>query len=102
MIATFVRDIDNKPATQKLWKLDSLYAVTRWWDDDKDETTRLIEYVITSAVNAFDHGEETYLFPANEDGEIISWIELPGSFHGDMDHDRAIEQFCNAVKGGES
>jgi len=47
-------------------------------------------------VSSFNHvsevwsEKETFLFLANEDGEITNWLELPGSFRGDHDHGRAI------------
>jgi hypothetical protein len=53
----------------------------------EDGTT---EYVIVSAVVALYSGPETYIFPANESGEVIDWLELPGSFKGGMDHDEAL------------
>lgn len=37
------------------------------------------------------YGAETYIFPANEVGEVTDWGELEGSFHGDLDHIRALE-----------
>jgi hypothetical protein len=53
----------------------------------EDGTT---EYVIVSAVIAPYSGPETYIFPATESGEVIDWLELPGSFKGGMDHDEAL------------
>lgn len=49
------------------------------------------KYVIASGANAPYSGPETYVFPANEEGEIMGWSELEGSFRGDIDCDRAIE-----------
>lgn len=36
-------------------------------------------------------GPETYLFPANEHGEVTDWCELEGSFQGAHDHLQAIQ-----------
>jgi hypothetical protein len=48
------------------------------------------KFVIVSAVNAFGMGDETYIFPATEKGEVIDYGELEGSFQGDQDHERAL------------
>lgn len=34
---------------------------------------------------------ETYIFPADKDGNITSWGELEGSFKGDWDHVQALK-----------
>lgn len=59
-----------------------LYKVTPPIRDegyDEDDATMLIHYVIASSITGGFFGTETYLFPANEDGEITSWCELAGS-----------------------
>ena len=48
------------------------------------------EYVITSAANAMFSGPETYIFPADEAGDVADFSELDGSYKGDLDHQRAI------------
>lgn len=82
MEATFVKDLDNFIGTAKLWVLSEPIA------DDEDET----EYVATSAVDALYTGPETYIFPCDEQGNVLSWSELPGSFRGSLDHDQAISR----------
>jgi hypothetical protein len=47
------------------------------------------EYVVVSAVDAYS-GPETFIFKSNEAGNIEDWLELPGSFAGDRDIDRAL------------
>lgn len=47
-------------------------------------------YVVTSATVVFGSGPETYIFPSDDEGYITSWEELPGSFKGDLDHERAM------------
>ena len=49
------------------------------------------EHVAGSAVNVMFSGPETYIFGADENGEIVSWSELPGSFRGALDHNEALE-----------
>ena len=49
------------------------------------------EFVISSAV---DNGwaRETYLFPADGDGYVIDWIEMPGSVKGTVDPEYPLLQ----------
>jgi hypothetical protein len=49
-----------------------------------------INYVVVSAVVASYTGPETYIFPCNEAGEITDYIELEGSFRGELDHHKAL------------
>jgi hypothetical protein len=55
-------------------------------------------YVIVSAVDAMFSGPETYIFPANEDGQIQDYGELEGSYRGGFDHVTALEGAGYAVK----
>lgn len=48
------------------------------------------EYVIVSASTVLLSGPETYIFPADEKGNVTDWAELDGSFRGDRDHNRAL------------
>ena len=98
--ATFVRGMPrgNNPGVegQKLWRLSApirTEAMTvsesngvRYFSDG----TAYTNYVVTSAANVPFSGPETYLFPADKDGKIINWLELEGSFRGDLDHQQAI------------
>ena len=74
-------------AIQTLYRLD---PPPRDASDDGEPTT--LEYVVVSALPlAFDHGEpETLIFRGNAEGEIISFLGLPGSYRGAADADRAI------------
>lgn len=91
MEATFVKDLDKGSGTQKLWKLSEPYAVRDW--DDSEKVT--VEHVVTSATTVLGT-PETYVFPSDENGDIVEWGELPGSFKGALDHDQAIEGFTNS------
>ena len=48
------------------------------------------EYVIVSAILSPFSGPETYIFPSNEQGEVTSWGELPGSTRGILNHKKAL------------
>lgn len=82
--ATLVRDLPDVPAvngTRKLWRFDPPLV-------DEYGHGGPHEYVVSSAVNHWAH--ETYLFPADETGEIVDFGELPGSYQGGTDHEAAI------------
>lgn len=48
------------------------------------------QFVVSSASRVPYSGPETYLFGADEKGEIIEWGELRGSFKGELDCEQAI------------
>jgi hypothetical protein len=50
------------------------------------------EYVRVSAVIAPFSGPETYLFPADSDGEVTDWGELEGSYRGGLDINEALHR----------
>ena len=58
----------------------------------------LHEYVVVSAVVAPVTGPETYIFEGDADGNVTDWGELPGSFRGDFDHERALRNAGYEVK----
>lgn len=66
--------------TAALFKLTPPITSVSW--DDAVETH---EYVIVSAVVAMFSGPETYIFPADAEGYVTNWAELPGSFQGALD-----------------
>lgn len=66
-----------------------------------DDGGPLPKHVIVSAVvakgTAFDifddkygPGAETFIFAADEKGNVTRWVELRGSFKGELDHDKAL------------
>lgn len=56
------------------------------------------EYVVVSAVVVPYSGPETYIFPADENGEIVDYGELDGSYRGGLDHELALAQAGYAVQ----
>ena len=70
------------------------------------EPLRGYEYVIVSAVKSrlTDIDGETLIFGSDETGKIKSFLELPGSYNGGMDHQKALNDagydinFCEAFK----
>lgn len=55
------------------------------------------EYVIVSAANVPYSGPETYIFSADENGNVTNWSELPGSYRGDLDHENALHRAGYAI-----
>lgn len=49
------------------------------------------KYVITSVSNVQFTGPETFMFAADENGIIINWSELPGSYRGELNHNKCFE-----------
>lgn len=72
--------------TKKLYRLSPPLTGEDW-----DGGTYLHKYVIASGADVPYSGPETYIFPANEHGEITDWGELDGSYRGDINCDKAIE-----------
>ncbi len=83
---TFVKDLEDFTGDARLYKCDPPMVIHGRYDEPDGET----EYVIASATIAFDTGPETYLFPANSDGEVTGWSELEGSYKGGMNHGKAL------------
>lgn len=54
------------------------------------EPLELYDYVICSTAIAIFSGVETYIFAANEKGEIIDWCELKGSERGCHSHAKVL------------
>ncbi len=79
--AKFIKDVSDRFQGDA-----ALYKLSPPIKDEYNETEH--EYVISSAVNGWVY--ETYLFPSNENGEIVSWGELDGSEQGVCDVERPI------------
>ena len=74
--ATYIKDSnDNMSGDARLYRLDPPH-------DGED-------LVIVSGIDN-GHRHETYIFPANEQGQVTDWLELEGSFQGSIDHDKAL------------
>jgi hypothetical protein len=93
--ATFVRDLSGFAGSARLWQTSEpfSYPDDNWRDEEDARGTTT--YVVSSAASTFG-GPETYLFPADADGNVVDWLELSGSFRGALDHERAINGFVEA------
>ena len=87
MKATFIKRITSPSgATQRLYRLDPPINGNDWDGDAKGP----FEYVVVSAVMATFSGPETYIFPADAEGNITDFGELDGSYRGGMSHEKAL------------
>lgn len=79
--ATYVRQIEGWRGDARLFRLSAAVP------DDYGEAT--VDHVIVSAVHVL--GEpETYIFPANADGECLNYLEMAGSQRWTTDHEEVI------------
>ena len=72
---------------QRLYRVDPPIRPYTFAEEPEADPT---DYVIVSAANVPFSGPETYIFPADENGEVIDWVELGGSFRGALDHEQAL------------
>ena len=96
MEATKVRDLSSSGsgARQVLYRLMPALPLF----DLDDRQVGLTDYVVVSAAVVPYTGPETYIFPADSEGNITDRGELPGSYRGGLDHDEAIRGLLS--KGG--
>lgn len=80
--ARFVRTLTGFTGDARLYELS---------EPHEGYGERADTHVVVSAVVTYG-GAETYIFPANADGEVTSWGEIPGSFKGALDHERALRE----------
>ena len=85
--AVLIKDkLDGFNGHASLYKLDPPLESISYIDDTKSYH----KYVIVSAANVMFSGPETYIFPATETGDIVSWLELDGSIRGKLSHEKAL------------
>ena len=77
-------------AQQQAYLLDPPLPYTDWGADGTVELQA--ERVVVSAVVAMFSGPETYIFPADEDGEVASWGEIGASQRGTLSHEVVLEE----------
>ncbi len=93
MKATFVKNLEGFTGEAALYELDEEIG----YQEDYDKPGKFeghTKYIVVSATMAMCSGPETYVFPASEDGEVLDYGELRGSYRGGLDIDEAISGFC--------
>ena len=73
--AKFVKKLESRMGGNKaLYSLSVPYQYDAY--DENGEVVPSTSYVVCSTANAFDHGWETMVFPADENGKVIDWGDL--------------------------
>lgn len=91
------KDVDGFRGQAWLIELsDPVKVVDRVSDEVKAET----EYFAVSASVVLGK-PETYVFPTDEDGEVLSWSEVAGSRKGTSDQESVAQDFLEAITDGE-
>lgn len=88
------RQVSPVGAEQRIWNVHP--PVKYGYKDDRKTTN----YVMTSAVIVLNQ-PETYIFPCTEDGKVLDWGELPGSFEGGLHHNQAIMDVNHTGEWGD-
>lgn len=96
--AAWVRDISPG---KRLAMLSRPVMVGEWDCDAEKCVLKGVLYIVSSIATVPYSGEETYLFRANSDGEILAWGELEGSFRGGHDHQKALDEFVRIANERE-
>jgi len=91
--ATFVKDLKGWSGIAKLYKLSKSVE----FGIPLKETS----FVIVSSAVSMVTGPETFIFPADEEGKVINWGELKGSFRGNPDHKKALRRAGYKMIGGK-
>lgn len=77
-----IKDLAGFTGAAALYELSDFIEV--------EGTDEIFSHVVVSATVAPYTGPETYIFPANADGKVEDWGELPGSYRGGLDHEQAL------------
>lgn len=93
MTATHIRDIKVYAGHAALYRLEPAITTERWDGESEDWKEVAYTHVVVSAVISRITGPETYIFGADEDGAIVDWAELPGSYRGGLDHAQALSKY---------
>ena len=88
--AKFIKKCDWGTGDVRLYELSEPVEYVEPWKYD-DPPVKLTKFVAVSAAIAYS-GPETLIFPSDENGEVIDWGELDGSFQGGMDHAEALKR----------
>ena len=86
--AVFIKNLEGFKGDARLYRV--LPAMTSVSYEDCGEVVESHDFVIVSAVDVLFSGPETYIFPATEEGKVVRFSEMEGSFRGDLNHHEAL------------
>lgn len=87
----FIKQCEWGTGDARLYELSEPVSYVADFDDDGNDVLAETSFVAVSAANAVFSGPETYIFPADSDGEVLNWAELDGSYRGGLDHAQALQ-----------
>jgi len=90
MKAVFLRNLKGFTGHASLYELDEEIGYGMDWNEP-GKPAGYTRHVVVSATDVMD-GPETYIFPADGDGVVLSWQEMPGSYRGGLDHAEALRR----------
>jgi len=89
--ATFLRKLDGFKGDARLYRVEPAMKYWKWEGQEREEAE--VEYIVVSGINGIyrlTSDPETFIFPADESGMVVSWGELDGSFRGGVNHEQAL------------
>lgn len=87
--ATKIKDLEDFTGDAALYELSEPVEYDEPWSDD-DPPAKQTTFVAVSATNVPFSGPETYIFAANNEGTVLDWCELSGSYRGGLSHKKAL------------
>lgn len=91
MKATLIQaNLPNYKGAANLYRLDPPMVYAEWRYEDDTHIEKQYEYVLVSAAVVPFEGPETYIFPADSEGNVTDFSELPGSYRGGLNHKKAL------------
>lgn len=104
MFRKTAQKFDTKPGqfreTAFFYKLSE--PVEYDYDYDTEKFLKETRFVCVSQANAFGSGYETFIFPADENGEVVDWSELEGSLRGYISPDQLMRECGWSVVDGRN
>jgi hypothetical protein len=84
-IAQFIRNLSGFRGEAALFKLSPPLII-------EDNGVVIVEEYVAVSAAMLCSGPETFIFPANIDGRVTNWLELPGSLKGVLDIPAAVRE----------
>lgn len=104
MKAVFLRNLEGFTGHASLYKLDREVGYGEDWNEP-GKFAGYTRHVVVSATSEMG-SPETYIFPADEDGLVLSWKEMPGSYRGGLSHAKALRRMgatiCHTLEDDEA
>lgn len=88
--AKLIKRLEGFTGDARLYELSEPVEYDKLWGES-DAPAKTTRFVIVSATHAMFSGPETYIFPADENGNVINWGELDGSGKGSLSHESVLE-----------